>query len=297
MKKVGILFGSFIIIIGLIAPILADTLTTTSIATPEVEYGQMINFDKANDGVVSAFYNNAVEKRMKLVIQLGDQREVYNLFNASEYVNYPLQLGNGLYIISIYENTIGTKYRKILSDTARVNIVDSKSIFLQSILEINWDREDKSIQLADELVAQALEVKKSKEAIANRAAVTLTESEIINKLYTYVIYSIQYDYEKINGLDYTYVPNNDKTLEVKTGICYDYSSLLASMLRSQGIPTKMVKGYASESSVYHAWNEIYLRNEERWAVVDSTADAYRAQKGYKYSFEKDPTTYSKIKEL
>ena len=89
----------------------------------------------------------------------------------------------------------------------------------------------------------------------------------------------------------------NNTLEVKSGICYDYASLLASMLRSQGIPTKMAKGYANTSSVYHAWNEVYLSDEDRWVVADPTYDAYMVQNGYSYSFEKERENYNKVKEF
>jgi transglutaminase-like putative cysteine protease len=69
------------------------------------------------------------------------------------------------------------------------------------------------------------------------------------------------------------------------------------MLRSQGIPTKMVKGYAKDSTIYHAWNEIYLEKEKRWIVVDVTSDAYLLQNGSKIQFERVSTSYTKIKEL
>lgn len=298
MKRVVLLFISLVMTVGLMVPSSAasiENLATKPIA--KIQYGYDINFNSAKDGVVSVFYNNAQENKMKLVVQLGKEKYIYNLFNSKEYVNYPLQLGDGSYTVSIYQNTTGTKYKKISSKSYNVVAEDVNDVYLQSVLEINWEIEDESILLADELVAAALETKKATVAAAKKEAVTLTETEIINELYTYVIENIKYDYDKINGLDYSYVPHNDNTLEVKSGICYDYSSLLASMLRSQGIPAKMAKGYANTSSVYHAWNEVYLSDEERWVVVDTTYDAYMVQNGYSYSFEKERENYNKVKEF
>lgn len=280
------------------------TTTTTSTTTTNpvsenkvVRYATEINFDQAENGIVRIFYNEAVEKKMKLIVQLGDQKYVYNLFRSNDYVNYPLQLGDGSYTVSIYENTTGTKYKKVAASSYNVKLKDANNVYLQSVLEISWNEDDESIKLADELVAQALETKKAKTAASKRAQVVLTEKEVINTLYMYVIKNIKYDYKKIDTIDYTYLPDNDALLIIKKGICYDYSSLLASMLRSQGIPTKMAKGYANKSTVYHAWNEIYLSTEKRWVVVDTTNDAYMIQNGFTYSFEKDRAAYNKVKEF
>lgn len=189
-------------------------------------------------------------------------------------------MGDGLYTVSIYQNTTGNKYRKLDSKSANVTIGNKNDVFLQSTLEVNWDEEDASIILADELVEAALLAKQEKALEQDREQVRLTDTEIISVIYEYVIDNIVYDYDKIKGLDYSYIPVNDITLEIGSGICYDYSALLASMLRSQGIPAKMAKGYLNESGVYHAWNEIYIGGEDRWVVVDSTLDAYRKQNGY-----------------
>ena len=53
----------------------------------------------------------------------------------------------------------------------------------------------------------------------------------------------------------------DKVLAEKKGICFDYASLMAAMLRSQGIPTKLVIGYAGDA--YHAWIHTYIP-EKGW---------------------------------
>lgn len=45
-------------------------------------------------------------------------------------------------------------------------------------------------------------------------------------------------------------------LEEKKGICWDYASLMASMLRSQGVPVKVVVGYTSRGE-YHAWINVW----------------------------------------
>ena len=50
------------------------------------------------------------------------------------------------------------------------------------------------------------------------------------------------------------------------GICFDYAALTAAMLRSQGIPTKMVFGNVSPDDLYHAWNMFYTE-ETGWVTA------------------------------
>ncbi len=61
--------------------------------------------------------------------------------------------------------------------------------------------------------------------------------------------NVDYDYDKAQNIvdnNVTgYLPDPDETLSTKKGICYDYAALAAAMLRSQGIPTKLITGYVS----------------------------------------------------
>ena len=64
-----------------------------------------------------------------------------------------------------------------------------------------------------------------------------------------------------------------------TGICFDYAALMAGMLRSQGVPCKLVIGYAGD--VYHAWISVWSEETgwiegivffdgENWQRMDPT---------------------------
>ena len=60
------------------------------------------------------------------------------------------------------------------------------------------------------------------------------------------------------------------------GICFDYASLAAAMLRSLGIPCKLITGYVGEST-YHAWNSFYLENEG-WITAEIRVSANHWQR-------------------
>lgn len=99
----------------------------------------------------------------------------------------------------------------------------------------------------------------------------------------YVTENYVYDTEKAQSVKSGYLPDLDKVYKAKKGICFDYSALLAAMLRSQGIPCRMLTGYVPEQQ-YHAWNEIYTQEEgwvtkvlyfngKKWELTDSTFGA------------------------
>lgn len=263
---------------------------TTALASSTID----IDDDYSEEGYISIKFNTGSTKKIKLLVQSGDTKYYYNLSNSESYVNFPLQMGDGQYTVAIYENTSGTKYKKLKSRTFKVDLVDENLVYLNSIQEVDYDDEDGAVLLATQMKTEATLAKR---ASTGNVAAVLTDLELIELYYDYVVENIRYDYQKINELEYNYLPDNDITIAEGAGICYDYSSLLASMLRSQGVPTKLVKGYTSWTSVYHAWNEIYLESEDRWVIVDTTYDSYLFLRDSDYSFEKSATVYSKTKEF
>jgi len=90
---------------------------------------------------------------------------------------------------------------------------------------------------------------------------TKTDEEKFEIIYNFIIGYISYDYDKIDNMSKGYIPDPQTTLIERKGICYDYSSLLASMLRAVGIPTKIVKGYSTYSPIYHSWNEVLINGK------------------------------------
>lgn len=268
--------------------IMTNILRTDISAESVVKYD--IDFSQGQNGIVKVLLNTGNQIKTKLVIQNGASQYIYDLKDKSEYESFPLQMGNGNYVVKIYENTTGTKYKNVYSESANIQLDSDINVYLNSNQQVKWSEEDDAIILANQLVDNALKTK-----IANTKDVnaTLTQKEIINVLYNYVVKNITYDYDKIKSLTYDYVPDIDTVLKDKKGICFDYSALLASMLRSQGIPAKLIKGYSTTTSTYHAWNEVYLTSESRWIIVDTTYDAYMYDHQKTYTMEKSEKQYTK----
>ncbi|NMB33450.1 MAG: transglutaminase domain-containing protein [Clostridium sp.] len=128
-----------------------------------------------------------------------------------------------------------------------------------------------------------------------------TDIEKAKKIYDWVATNITYDYGKyIMQLNNNY--DNDygalKTLGTLTGVCYDYSTLLAALGRAAGLQVKVVKGYYRSPlrSELHAWNEIYISEQDRWINVDSTFGSSALEKSSYFDSYNFYTNHEKLEE-
>ena len=68
-------------------------------------------------------------------------------------------------------------------------------------------------------------------------------------IYNYVVNNFTYDKQQAATVKSGYLPVLDNVLAAKKGICFDYAGLMTGMLRSLGVPCKLVVGYAG--TAYH----------------------------------------------
>jgi hypothetical protein len=239
----------------------------------------MFDTAKLGNGVIVISCSADTGKRLKVMIEKSGKKVTYDLRNDGSKENFPLQFGDGEYKISVLENIEATKYRYLATKDITLKLDDDNKVYLESVQNIGWNRDMYAIKKAAELT-RGLK----------------TDSEKIKSIYNFVISNISYDKDKLSKLSSNYVPDIESTIKTGKGICYDYSSLLAAMLRSQGIPAKLVKGYSGFVDGYHAWNEIYDSGTGKWITVDATYDAGMKAAGRKFSFEKDPKDFTKVYE-
>lgn len=103
-----------------------------------------------------------------------------------------------------------------------------------------------------------------------------TDKEKAQRLYDWVGSQVSYDYDKVkdyeeNGNWREQTPR--MTFDTRLGVCIDYSRLYAVMARSQDLGVRVVTGLGYDGrGAYgpHAWNEVYLSEENRWIPLDST---------------------------
>jgi len=233
----------------------------------------VIDTNKVKEGIVRISYEG-LSKKTKVMVEKGSTVYYYDLKNEEEF--FPLQFGDGNYTVSVLENVSGTKYKLLTKKSFKADI-EENAVFLKSAQPVVWNKEMEAIKLANELA-------KGKKG----------SPEIVQAIYEYIVNNIDYDYNKLDKLALDYIPDIDEVLKDGKGICYDYSALFAAMLRSQGIPAKLVKGYRDGINVYHAWNEVYLNGS--WKVIDTTIDAYMLNDGTSSSMFQDESKYNKLKE-
>jgi len=239
------------------------------------------NFDnsKTELGTVGARYIPSSPKRIKTRVQNSADKYDYDLFGREKFEYFPLQLGEGEYKISIFENITGNRYRQVKAQNVKAEIKNSLDVFRASVQTVNWNPEMDIIKKAGELTRNLK-----------------TDKEKVIAIYNFVVDTFSYDYDKINNINTMYVPDIEKIYIDKKGICYDYSAVFAAMLRSQNIPAKLIKGYSDLVKGYHAWNEVYLLDENRWIVIDTTYDSVLKKNNMKFNMEKSQEKYKAARE-
>jgi len=232
---------------------------------------QIVSDDVAS-GIVSVQYPREDGQKVKVLIEKDNEKYQYTLSASKQQESFPLQMGSGIYTVTVLENVVDNRYKVLMSETIQVNISDNKQAFLQSVQGMEWNDSMQAIQKAKSLTTGLV-----------------TDEEKVKAIYGYIVKNFSYDNEKIGTLTTDYLPDVEKIFTEKKGICYDYASLAAVMLRSAGIPTKMVKGYTTNALGYHAWNEVYLNGQ--WMTVDTSYDSQMGALGKNCSMIKDKDIY------
>ncbi|MCI5499955.1 MAG: transglutaminase-like domain-containing protein [Clostridiales bacterium] len=196
-----------------------------------------IDYSNITDGYVMARFTAATEKRLK--VQVAGPTTTYNYdLPAGNWVTYPLSDGNGSYKVMVLENTTGSKYAVVASVSFQVTLKDEFAPFLRPNQYVDYAAAPNTVAKAAELT----------QGVTDPLAK-------VEKVYSFVVKSLTYDKEKAQTVKSGYLPVLDTVLAEKKGICFDYAALMAGMLRSQGIPCKLVVGYAG--TAYHAWISVW----------------------------------------
>lgn len=249
--------------------------TNTYAATPATD-NTWLDTSSVSEGFIAVHYNAPAHTRTKLMISKNDVNYTYDLNDTQADSSFPLQLGNGTYNVTILENTSGNSYKKIQADSIEMNLSDANAVYLASTQNVNWKNDTAVISKAQQLTQNAT-----------------TDVQKAQAIYDYITSNVKYNYKFASALPAVYVPDAATTFVSNTGICYDYASLNAAMLRSVGIPTKLVMGTSTTVKEYHAWNEVYLNGQ--WVTVDTTVDATLKQNGKTTTLAKNAAEYKAVK--
>jgi len=243
---------------------LPEILVPTASGVAVVENGQaIVDFSNMADGYIMAKYDDATDFKIKLLITGPDGVQYKYTLNPNHgFEVFPLSSGNGVYEIGVFKQVDGSRYSQELATTIDVVLVNEFAPFLRPNQYVDFDQNSDVVRKAAELVAGKTDF-----------------MEKVAAIYNFVINNIVYDVELAETVESDYLPVVDSILSSGKGICFDYAALMAAMLRSQSIPTKLVIGYTGD--VYHAWISVFCVEEgwldnviffdgQVWSLVDPT---------------------------
>lgn len=241
-------------------------------ASGTVVYGNdIISIDASNvsEGYVMIQYNGGIEK-VRIQITAPDGTTYTYALAIGSFETFPLSGGDGSYHIDILENAYDDMYAIAFSQDISVTLNDEFRPFLYPNQYVWFTQDYEAVDYAASLSDESSD-----------------DLDYVEHVYQYVIDNISYNEELAANVKTNYLPNIDNTMKTKKGICFDYASLMAAMLRSQGVPTKLVVGYSGDA--YHAWISVYLKeigwvddiiefDGKNWSLVDPTLAANNSSK-------------------
>lgn len=215
----------------------------------------------------------------------GPEGVTYTFDLHGELETIPFTQGSGTYQIAAYENIGDNKYSQLCAVSVDADISNEYSPYLYPNQYVDFNADSDVVTKGEELAFTAN-----------------NDLDVVTNVYNYMIENVTYDMDLANNVTSGYLPDPDRTLATGTGICFDYAACMASMLRSQQIPTRLEIGYAGDA--YHAWISTYIDevgwvngivefNGTDWELMDPTFAASQGEKALK-SFIGDGSNYVKV---
>ena len=193
------------------------------------------------------------DARLKLQVIKGDKEYLYDIVQEKVQV-FPLQCGDGTYTVKVMKNVEGSKYFELYSCQPDVKLESEQAPFLRPNQYADYSKTSKCVKKAAAMAGSAK-----------------NEEDFVRQVYEYICKNVTYDKKEAATVAKGYIPDPDEVMDTGKGICFDYASLGASMLRSQGVPAKIIFGYVEPDDLYHAWNMFYTK-EGGWKTVEFKVD-------------------------
>ena len=197
----------------------------------------IIDYSNVKDGYVMVQFTAQTTKRLKAQVKGPTTTYTYNV-TPGVWEVFPVSDGNGKYRVSLFENVVDNRYAAVTYVDMDVTLKNEFAPFLLANQYVNYAPDSKTVAKAGELVKPDMKL-----------------LEKVGAVYNFVVGNLVYDTQKAATVKSGYLPVVDTVLAEKKGICFDYAALMAAMLRSQGVPCKLVVGYAG--TAYHAWISVW----------------------------------------
>lgn len=217
-----------------------ETVVLVPKAGGQVIYGTddfRIDATNAGEGYLVVEYTGSNDE-VRLQIS-GNEGVTYTFLIVKGQTVLPITAGSGTYRLVGYEAIMPGEYATSFSEDVELTITNELGPYLYPNQYVDFNIDSKAVSLAKTLATDCT-----------------CDLEVIGTVYQYITDNITYDYEKAESVESNYLPCIDEILDSGKGICFDYAAVMAAMLRSQRIPTRLEIGYAGEA--YHAWVSTYV---------------------------------------
>ncbi len=207
-------------------------------------------------------------KKLRVRISTAGAKLLYWLNGDGEYEVFPLQFGSGKYKVELFENVKGKDYSKEGTLKLSAKMPDELSCFLYPNQYVNYN--DKTACVIE---------------AGNICKGMTDQDEIYQAICKYVLKNFIYDYIKsvtVQSMSQQ-MPDIDGCWSSRMGICQDLSAMTCAMLRSQGVPARLMIGTVG-ANTYHAWVVAVVNGEERF--FDPTAEMSASNKNETYTTER-----------
>ena len=223
-----------------------------------------IDASNSTEGYVMARILTPTGNRMKMQVTFSSGAQLlYDIDSEGGEEIIPLQLGSGAYSFSLFENVDGTKYAAGGRVDLSVEQTREDAAFLVPNQYVNYTSQSPSVAQSDTFAGAG------------------SQTEIFNQVCDFMTGEFAYDFVRAQTISPGELPEVDECFTSRMGICQDLSAVMISMLRVQGIPSRLIIGYVD--GYYHAWTQSLVDGEEKF--FDPTA-ALNAMNPGSYTMER-----------
>jgi len=205
----------------------------------------------------------------KLKLRIGKSKDTilnYDLNSDGEYESFPLQFGSGKYQIILYKQASGKKYSEEGKLVVSAQMPDELTAFLYPNQYVNYTPETECVVTAGEICAGMTD-----------------QEEIFKTVCSYITSHFVYDFVKSVSVKAGVLPDIDGCWKNHMGICQDLSAVTCAMLRSQGVPARLMIGTLG-ANTYHAWVVAVVNGKDTF--FDPTAELNASSKTETYTTER-----------
>ena len=190
----------------------------------------------------------------------------YDLNANGEYETFPLQYGSTKYTVTLYQNVEGSKYKAKGKVAVSPKMQDELRCYLYPNQYVNYTEKTECVKVAADLCRDMTD-----------------QGQIFKAVHKYIVSNFQYDYIKSMTVKPGTLPDIDECWKGKKGICQDLSATTCAMLRSQGVPARLVIG-TLDASTPHAWVVAMVDGKE--VFFDPTAELESVSRKHTYTTER-----------